>query len=46
MSFFSFFGLLLISIQSYYRYVSLSVSNLRSLERGGVSELSQAQVDR
>ena len=29
-----------------YRYVSLSVSKLRSLERGGVSELSQAQVDR
>ena len=28
------------------RYVSLSVSKLRSLERGGVSELSQAQVDR
>jgi hypothetical protein len=27
-------------------YVSLSVSKLRSLERGGVSELSQAQVDR
>ncbi len=36
---------LLISIPS-YRYVSLSVSKLRSLERGGVSELSQAQVDR
>jgi hypothetical protein len=29
-----------------YRYVSLSVSKFRSLERGGVSELSQAQVDR
>ena len=29
-----------------YRYVLLSVSKLRSLERGGVSELSQAQVDR
>ena len=34
-----------------YRYrfqvtLSLSVSKLRSLERGGVSELSQAQVDR
>ena len=28
------------------RYVSLSVSKLHSLERGGVSELSQAQVDR
>jgi hypothetical protein len=41
---FSFLGLL-ISIPS-YRYVSLSVSKLRSLERGGVSELSQAQVDR
>jgi len=26
--------------------VNLSVSKLRSLERGGVSELSQAQVDR
>ena len=26
--------------------LSLSVSKLRSLERGGVSELSQAQVDR
>jgi hypothetical protein len=44
-SFFSFF-LLLLSIASSYRYVSLSVSKLRSLERGGVSELSQAQVDR
>jgi len=43
-SFFRFFGLLL-SIPS-YRYVSLSVSKLRSLERGGVSEPSQAQVDR
>jgi hypothetical protein len=31
---------------SSYRYVSLSVSKLRSLERVGVSELSQAQVDR
>ena len=31
---------------SSYRYVSLSVSKLRSLERGGMSELSQAQVDR
>jgi hypothetical protein len=41
---FAFLGLL-ISIPS-YRYVSLSVSKLRSLERGGVSELSQAQVDR
>ena len=41
---FSFLGLL-ISIPS-YRYVSLSVSKLRSLERGGVSEFSQAQVDR
>jgi hypothetical protein len=41
---FSILGLL-ISIPS-YRYVSLSVSKLRSLERGGVSELSQAQVDR
>ena len=41
---FSFLGLL-ISIPS-CRYVSLSVSKLRSLERGGVSELSQAQVDR
>ena len=30
----------------YYRYVLLSVSKFRSLERGGVSELSQAQVDR
>ena len=40
---FSFLALL-ISIPS--RYVSLSVSKLRSLERGGVSELSQAQVDR
>jgi hypothetical protein len=29
-----------------YRYVSLSVSKFRSLERGGVSEVSQAQVDR
>jgi hypothetical protein len=28
------------------RYVSLSVSKVRSLERGGVSEPSQAQVDR
>jgi hypothetical protein len=43
-SIFSFIGLLL-SIPS-YGYVSLSVSKLRSLERGGVSELSQAQVDR
>jgi hypothetical protein len=34
-----------ISIPS-YRYVSLSVSKFRSLERAGVSELSQAQVDR
>jgi hypothetical protein len=44
---FSFFVFLdyTISIPS-YRYVSLSVSKLRSLERGGVSELSQAQVDR
>jgi hypothetical protein len=31
---------------SSYRYVSLSVSKVRSLERGGVSEPSQAQVDR
>jgi hypothetical protein len=31
---------------SSYRYVSLCVSKVRSLERGGVSELSQAQVDR
>ena len=31
---------------SSYRYVSLSISKVRSLERGGVSELSQAQVDR
>jgi amino acid permease len=30
---------------SSYRYVSLSVSKVRSLERGGLSELSQAQVD-
>jgi hypothetical protein len=29
-----------------YRYVSLSVPKVRSLERGGVSELRQAQVDR
>jgi hypothetical protein len=29
-----------------YRYVSLSVSKFRSLERGEVSEFSQAQVDR
>jgi hypothetical protein len=42
---FSFFRLLLFSIPS-YRYVSLSVSKLRSLERVGVSELSQAQGDR
>ena len=41
---FSFFAFW-ITIPS-YRYVSLSVSKLRSLERGGVSELSQAQVDR
>ena len=40
---FSFLALL-ISIPS--RYVSLSVSKLRSLERGGVSELSETQVDR
>jgi hypothetical protein len=31
---------------SSYGYVSLSVFKLRSLERGGVSEPSQAQVDR
>jgi uncharacterized membrane protein len=31
---------------SRHRYVSLSVSKVRSLERGGVSEPSQAQVDR
>jgi hypothetical protein len=31
---------------SSYRYVSLSVAKARSLERGGVSEPSQAQVDR
>ncbi len=40
--FVSFLGL---SIPS-YRYVSLSVSKLRSLERGGLFELSQAQGDR
>jgi hypothetical protein len=40
---FSFLGLL-ISIPS-YRYISLYVSKLRSLERGGVSELRQVQVD-
>jgi hypothetical protein len=34
-----------ISIPSYC-YVSLSVSKFRSLDQGGVSELSQAQVDR
>ena len=45
-SFFSFsFSGITASIPS-CRYVSLSVSKLRSLERGGVSELSQAQVDR
>jgi hypothetical protein len=31
---------------SSYRYVSLSFFKVRSLERGGVSELSQTQVDR
>jgi hypothetical protein len=31
---------------SSYRYVSLSASKVRSLERGGVSEPSQDQVDR
>jgi hypothetical protein len=31
---------------SSYRYVSPSVSKLRSLERGGVSEPSKDQVDR
>jgi uncharacterized protein (UPF0548 family) len=31
---------------SSYRYGSLSVFKVRSLERGGVSEPSQAQVDR
>jgi hypothetical protein len=31
---------------SSYRYVSLSVSKVRSLERGGMSELSQTQVDK
>jgi hypothetical protein len=31
---------------SSYRYVRLSVSKVRSLERGGLSELIQAQVDR
>ena len=41
---FSFLALL-ISIPS-CRYVNLSVSKLRSLEPGGVSELSQDQVDR
>ena len=40
----SIFGLLLSTPSC--RYVSLSVSMFRSLERGGVSELSQAQVDR
>jgi hypothetical protein len=51
------FGLLVISIFRYvycydrfqvssYRYVNLSVSKVRSLERGGVSEPSQSQVDR
>jgi hypothetical protein len=29
-----------------YRYISLSISKVRSLERVGMSELSQAQVDR
>ena len=41
----SIFDFFVYSIPS-YGYVSLSVSKLRSLERGGVSELSQAQVDR
>jgi hypothetical protein len=44
--FVSFLGLLLRYRVSSYRYVNLSVSKFRSLERGGVSELSQAKVDR
>ena len=43
---FRFVSGLLLRYRFQARYVSLSVSKLRSLERGGVSELSQAQVDR
>jgi hypothetical protein len=42
---FRFVSWITVTIPS-YRYVSLSVSKFRSLERGGVSEISQAQVDR
>jgi hypothetical protein len=41
----SFFVTLRFQVSS-YRYVGLSVSKVRSLERGGVSEPSQSQVDR